>query len=117
MIDSIENYTKTSSQDKSESRYSRYKNLLILRMPNNEACLETYEHVNVPETNKDLIYRVSPGEEGRLDLIAYRFYSNPLLWWIIAEANGIINPFSISGGDVIRIPSRDSVFGYKGLVS
>lgn len=43
----------------------------------------------------------------RLDTLAYVYYGDSDYWWIIALANRIIDPFSISPGDKLRIP-RDA---------
>jgi nucleoid-associated protein YgaU len=43
----------------------------------------------------------------RLDLTAFRFYSNPHAWWLIAEANPEIeDPLNIPAGAVLRVPKR-----------
>lgn len=42
----------------------------------------------------------------RLETLAMRFYRDPELWWIIAEANPEITDIqNISAGTVLRIPS------------
>jgi hypothetical protein len=42
----------------------------------------------------------------RIDLLAYRFYGDPILWWIIAAANSMeLIPSDFTAGAVIRIPS------------
>lgn len=66
----------------------------------------------LPATPKDTTYRVSfytwrAGD--RMDLLAYRFYGDERLWWLIADANPEIVPaasslFSIAPGTLIRIP-------------
>lgn len=41
----------------------------------------------------------------RLDNLAYSYYKDPTLWWIIAEANNIgKGDLSVSVGKQIRIP-------------
>jgi hypothetical protein len=43
----------------------------------------------------------------RIDLLAYRFYGDPVLWWVIAAANSMeILPTDLKPGDTIRIPSK-----------
>ena len=43
----------------------------------------------------------------RLDLVAFRFYSNPHGWWLIAEANPEVEDvLNIRAGTVLRIPKR-----------
>lgn len=45
-------------------------------------------------------------ESERLDQLAHRFYGDASLWRLIAEENGIDDPFSVTGGAVLRIPPR-----------
>lgn len=57
--------------------------------------------------NTDIYMITSEGD--RLDLIAYRFYKDVTLWWIIAEANTIERGSMIlSGGIQLRIPTNIS---------
>ena len=53
--------------------------------------------------NNDKFIRTKDGD--RLDTMAYRFYKDTSLWWIIAKANGIRGKISLEIGKVIRIPS------------
>lgn len=102
--------------DSSKYPYSRYRNLDWCKDEDGMYFIETYEHLEIPETNRDKYHEVSSGEKNRLDLIAYRYYKNPALWWIIAEANNIIDPSIVEVGRVLRIPSRETVFGYGGVL-
>jgi len=46
----------------------------------------------------------------RIDTLAYRFYGDPRLWWVIAVANNIeIVPTQLSVGMKLRIPSPSYV--------
>ena len=53
--------------------------------------------------NNDKFVRTKDGD--RLDTMAYRFYKDTSLWWIIAKANGIRGKTALEIGKVIRIPS------------
>ena len=45
-----------------------------------------------------------------LDDLALMFYNNPTLYWIIADFNRILDPFSpISAGSVIKIPTYSNI--------
>lgn len=58
----------------------------------------------IPEQPDDITYRVKDGE--RFDLLAQRFYGDPVLWWVIAAANNIeLPPFGFHIGATLRIPS------------
>ena len=52
---------------------------------------------------------VASDYNGRLDLLAHSFYENPLLWWIIAEYNSILDPIDFSDVSVLYIPNKDDV--------
>jgi hypothetical protein len=56
---------------------------------------------------------VAPGEEQepaapgqRLDELAQRYYGDPSLWRLIAEANGVDDPLAVPAGQVLQIPDR-----------
>lgn len=52
----------------------------------------------------DLIYTVQSND--RIDLLAHRFYQDPILWWVIAWANDMeILPTDLKVGADIRIPA------------
>jgi nucleoid-associated protein YgaU len=51
----------------------------------------------------DTIEHVIQGAE-RLEIIAHRYYGDEEYWWIIALANRIMDPFSLTAGARLRIP-------------
>lgn len=52
----------------------------------------------------DTVYRVKGGD--RIDLLANRFYGEPIMWWVIALANDLeLLPTSLNEGQLLRIPS------------
>lgn len=53
----------------------------------------------------DTIEHIVRGGE-RLDIIAHRYYGDEEYWWIIALANRIMDPFSLTVGSRLRIPSE-----------
>ena len=58
----------------------------------------------------DLYHRVEDSEENRIDMISYKYYGSVYLWWIIAIANGILDPLlEIASGDTLRIPDISTV--------
>lgn len=65
--------------------------------------------VKIPESDEDMFHLVTQADERRIDLIAHRYYGDVNLWWVIAEANNIINPMVLTVGDVLRIPAHDTV--------
>jgi len=68
------------------------------------------KYIKIPEyVNGETSYKVTEIDINRLDNIAYKYYKNPELFWIIMAVNDIIDPFSIKNGDVLRILPKDYV--------
>ena len=42
----------------------------------------------------------------RIDSLAYKFYGDVTLWWIIAKANGIKGKTALEPGIPLRIPGN-----------
>jgi len=77
--------------------------------------LDAPEEGELPPRNDDIYLQVKAGEDYRLDLLALRTYGDPSLWWVIAQANRIFNPFDeLEAGMTLRVPSRQSVLGDQG---
>ena len=115
MRDSIENYIKKSEQ-KYATGTSRYRSLLVLELPDGTSCLETMPKVTIRESNDDNIYYTEASKVDRLDLVAYNYYNNPTLYWVIAYMNNIIDPLVLDVATVLRIPSSGTLWGYKGIL-
>lgn len=86
-------------------RYSLSKTLLntIKKRRYKEALLLP----TIPKTAQD-IYVVATIED-RLDLLAFTYYKNATLWWVIAAANPDIHfdSFQIEPGTQLRIPDKE----------
>lgn len=54
-------------------------------------------------------HTVTLREENRLDIIANEEYGDQRLFWIIAMANNIIDPFDVKQGTVLKIPQIATV--------
>ncbi|MDR1020452.1 MAG: hypothetical protein LBL73_06820 [Synergistaceae bacterium] len=65
--------------------------------------------VAIPGSGKDLFHRVTDDDAKRIDLLAWRYYGDCALWWVIAEANGIANPLDLEASRVLRIPAKETV--------
>lgn len=102
----------------SKSYIDRYRNCLILTdIDSGETFLSTREIVDIPVNANDKYHTVESHETTRLDLIAAKYYRNPLMWWIIAQANNIYDPFEeIEAGTLLRIPALESLYGNNGLL-
>lgn len=73
--------------------------------------LEWWERTDIPLDNvNDRVYVVERKFEGRIDLIASLFLGEPRNWWVLAQYNSILDPFSeIIEGTTLRIPSSEKV--------
>lgn len=62
------------------------------------------KYPRIPERPDDVAHTVTEGD--RLDTLAFKYYGDPVLWWVLAVANEFPNPQTdLNVGDVIRIPS------------
>ena len=60
---------------------------------------------NIPLRDDDIYVATETGD--RLDTLAYDFYDDSKLWWIIAAANNIHNAvFGFEDGTILRIPQN-----------
>ena len=84
-----------------KSRYAKTP-LLKYRHPSGEEY-ELRELREIPERNS--VFAATPIQGDRLDLMAARFYRDPLLFWRIADAADQLDPYDIvSPGEPVSIP-------------
>lgn len=77
-----------------------------------------WRSVRISPAKSDRLITVGTGEQGRLDIIALNYYNDSRLWWVLALANDIFNPFEEPlAGDRIRVPSLQRVQSFLGEVS
>lgn len=86
------------------SDVSRYQVLRVVE-DQGQTYLESYNQLSVPENGDDSYHIVEPSEVNRLDIISNKYYHTPTYWWAIALANNMIDPFVVSEGVMLRIPS------------
>ena len=53
----------------------------------------------------DTVEHIVRGDE-RLEVIAHRYYGDEDYWWVIALANRIMDPFQVTVGRRLRIPTE-----------
>ena len=92
-------------------RISRYQYCDTITDDEGDTYLETYTPIEFENNDDDKYHAVQSGEVNRLDLIAYKYYGNPLLYWVIAEASGITDPTNLPVGTLLRIPPKRLVYG------
>lgn len=87
-------------------RYSRYVAGGTAETANGK--IEWWERNVFPQDETDIVYTVENFYEGRLDLIASTFYNEPRYWWVIAQYNSILDPFTeVVAGATLKIPTKD----------
>lgn len=118
MLETVTREAILYSIDRSLYPTDRFRCLKRYLDSNDEEVPETYERIIFTDRSDDILFRVSSGQVNRLDLIAGldSIYNNENLWWIIAEANDIFDPFNIPVGTVLKIPSKDKIYSLGGVL-
>ena len=87
-----------------------YRNGLLIEFEDTDEQLLTREPLEIEGTLGDIYHLVK--SEDRIDILAYRYYSATVpdsskYWWVIADANHIVNPLDLSSlvGTEILIPN------------
>ena len=69
-----------------------------------------WNRIDIADRADDIVHQVQQQELGRLDLVANKYYADPLLWWVIADKNAILDPLTdMTTGQELRIPPLSSV--------
>ena len=66
----------------------------------------TTRYPKIPTSASDVY--IFATETDYLDALAYKFYKDSTMWWIIAQANGIKNTLKAPAGKQLRIPVETS---------
>tara|TARA_Y100000385_G_C12778925_1_gene502632 strand:+ start:297 stop:596 length:300 start_codon:yes stop_codon:yes gene_type:complete len=87
---------------------SRYARSLVIKDENGKRRANTVIIPTPIPSASDIYIEITSPE--RLDLLAYQFYGDASLWWIIANANGLgKGSFFTPEGVTIRIPNSDNI--------
>lgn len=89
---------------------SLYRNGYLVAFEDSDDIMLLRDVIPFEGTVKDTYYVVR--REDRIDLIAYKHYKDLVedpskYWWVLADANGIVNPLDLSSyvGKEILIPN------------
>lgn len=106
------------SKNTSRIRSDRYRDCKqLLDKETGEVLLATRDIKDIPVKSSDIYHSVKSNEVNRLDLLAHVYYKNPLLWWVIAQANNIYDPYAdIEPGTILRIPDIETLYGNNGIL-
>jgi hypothetical protein len=84
---------------------SRYETSLTKKTFDGKEVYRPKIYPNIPLRDDDIYVATETGD--RLDTLAYDFYVDSKLWWIIAAANNIHNAvFGFEDGTILRIPQN-----------
>jgi len=82
----------------------RYKNIEIKKTESGKRYYKTVRYPEIPKTLDDVYIIGRVGD--RLDLLAYKYYKDVRLWWIIARANNLgKGDLTVPLGKQLRIPT------------
>ena len=88
---------------------SRYTNNPLF-IASSDLILNTFERRAYQEQADDTYYTVQGDRQFRLDLISQDSYGTTELWWLIAWANQIVDPFTeVTVGVRLIIPPKSEV--------
>ena len=85
---------------------SRYSNTKVKRDKSGIRVYKTTYYPDIPISDNDQFIYPRFGE--RLDSLAYKFYGDVTLWWVIAKANGLKGKVFAPQDTEIRIPGNVS---------
>jgi len=88
---------------------SRYDYSVLYVDEKNGDFYGTRQPLKLREHESDMFHVVTDADCRRIDLIAWKYYRDVRLWWVIAEVNNINNPLEIPAGTTLRIPSYERV--------
>lgn len=83
----------------------RYENIKVTNRYDGKRIYTTTYYPTIAEASTDII--IISGESDYLDTLAYNYYKDSSLYWIIAIANNLGNGrLSIPPGTSLRIPTN-----------
>lgn len=86
----------------------RYQTSEQLRNEDNKRFFESQYHPEFPESDRDIYIMSKKGT--RFDNLAYEYYGDQTLWWVIAKSNGLVfGSLVLNPGEIIRIPDPSSI--------
>jgi hypothetical protein len=84
---------------------SRYRHTLITKNKEGKRVLKPTIYPKIPIKDSDIF--IYPKFGDRLDNLAYQYYKDTSLWWIIAKANGLDEAhIGLEVDKQIRIPTE-----------
>ena len=73
-------------------------------------AIEHWDRRLMKRDPSDILYVIEETYSGRPDLLGQLFYGDPLLWWVVAQYNGIIDPLEeLVVGKLLYVPIIERV--------
>lgn len=73
---------------------------------NQRYFMGTFAALSLGPDPTDTFYVLEAGDVARPDMISYKMYKTPELYWVILSVNGILDPFEgMYPGMLLRIPA------------
>jgi hypothetical protein len=93
---------------------SRHRTSFKYQDENGRYFFGSFPVIDLPLHQTDQFYVLEAEDVGRPDLIAYKFYKTPSLYWVILWVNNIIDPFEdMYPGMLLRLPSTVRLTEYN----
>lgn len=75
-----------------------------------DTALGWWEKREVAYDPSDLLYALEEKYVGRTDILAFAFYGDSALWWVIPQYNSILDPEEeMIMGKILLIPSMEKI--------
>jgi hypothetical protein len=111
MTTNLSGETQFIANDDPAQPLSRYSKCRYLLTEDGNVIQETWDPPTIEESIEDQLFEVTIEYAHRPDLISLMYYGTEQLYWVIAYANEMIDPFAETVvGLKLRIPDRDKVF-------
>lgn len=97
---------------------SRYDSKTKLRLEDEKITIRNLKQADLvaKKTKSDIMHRVTLDEDRRPDLIALEYYGDARLYWVILGANDLREKEDIRVDMLIRIPSKNALYGAGGVL-
>lgn len=91
-------------------QYTRYTNGNTFKNREGQTFLVLRKPLNLQPSDSDTFVTITQDIVNRPDLISFKAYGIPDLWWGIYEFNQIRDPlFNLKVGQIIRIPNKNNL--------
>jgi hypothetical protein len=82
---------------------NRYESIPQKKTEDGKRVVRSTIYPPIPRKESDIYIRTTIGD--RVELIAYQFYGDVNMWWLIAEANAVgKGSFALEPGTLLRVP-------------